>query len=78
MQLGVPPVLTSFSKSWIEIEVREEEYSFSRPGRPGHPTRLVAYLVGSGSDSNKCLESALELAMPALMRAEEDLEREGN
>ena len=41
-------------------------------------TEKAAYVVGSSSDSNKRLESALELARPALMRAEEDLEWVGN
>ena len=41
-------------------------------------TKKAAYVVGSGSDSNQRLEQALELARQALMRAEEDLEWEGN
>ena len=36
--------------------------------------KKAAYVVGSGSDSNKRLEMALEIATQALMRAEEDLE----
>ena len=36
--------------------------------------KKAAYVVGSGSDSNRRLEMALEIATQALMRAEEDLE----
>ena len=36
--------------------------------------RKAAYVSGSGADSNKRLEQALELARQALCRAEEDLE----
>ena len=41
-------------------------------------TKKAAYVVGSGTDSNQRLQQALELARQALMRAEEDLEWEGN
>ena len=40
--------------------------------------KKAAYIVGSGPDSNRRLEQALELARQALMRAEEDLEWEEN
>ena len=39
-------------------------------------TKKAAYVVGSGPDSNKRLECALELARQALMQAEMDLEWE--
>ena len=36
--------------------------------------KKAAYVVGSGPDSNKRLEQALEIATQALMQAESDLE----